>query len=144
MTDSNRLRASAKIEQEEPSRVQRAHKSLPKEAWPLWAGLGKDLSRLSDTDWDMVERAALLANHAHKGQARKSGEPYITHPMEVARSVAQLGLDAEAVCAALDEAPPPRFALVPCMGSVGNPEEPGNPGTQTQTLTQTRALRARW
>lgn len=101
MTDSNRLRASAKIEQEEPSRVQRAHKSLPKEAWPLWAGLGKDLSRLSDTDWDMVERAALLANHAHKGQARKSGEPYITHPMEVARSVAQLGLDAEAVCAAL-------------------------------------------
>lgn len=88
-------------ERAEQARSQRARASLPREAWEAWDGLGKDLARLSEEDWGLVERAAILANEAHGGQARKSGEPYITHPVEVARGVAQLGLDAEAVCAAL-------------------------------------------
>jgi guanosine-3',5'-bis(diphosphate) 3'-pyrophosphohydrolase len=84
-----------------PLRVFEARKHLPAEAWLLWESLGGDLRRLSDKDWQMVERAALFANSAHQGQARKSGEPYITHPIEVARSVAKIGLDVEDVCAAL-------------------------------------------
>ena len=36
----------------------------------------------------------------HEGQFRKSGEPYISHPIAVAEIVATLGLDTDSVCAA--------------------------------------------
>ncbi len=42
-----------------------------------------------------------MANEAHAPQRRKSGEPYITHPIAVARIVASLGVDVETVAAAL-------------------------------------------
>ena len=48
-----------------------------------------------------VYDAFLLAAQAHEGVKRKSGEPYITHPLEVARILAEMHLDADAVCAAL-------------------------------------------
>lgn len=48
-----------------------------------------------------VYEAFLLAARAHQGVPRKSGEPYISHPLEVARILAEMHLDAEAVCAAL-------------------------------------------
>ena len=38
---------------------------------------------------------------AHEGQTRKSGEPYITHPVAVAQELAEMHLDAEAICAAI-------------------------------------------
>ncbi len=37
----------------------------------------------------------------HEGQTRKSGEPYITHPVAVAQELAEMHLDAEAICAAI-------------------------------------------
>ncbi len=37
----------------------------------------------------------------HEGQSRKSGEPYITHPVAVAQELAEMHLDAEAICAAI-------------------------------------------
>jgi RelA/SpoT family (p)ppGpp synthetase len=37
----------------------------------------------------------------HEGQTRKSGEPYITHPVAVAQELAEMHLDSEAVCAAI-------------------------------------------
>jgi GTP pyrophosphokinase len=52
-------------------------------------------------DAEMIVRAAKLASMAHAGQRRRSGEPYVTHPMAVARIVAELGLDAPTVAAAL-------------------------------------------
>jgi guanosine-3',5'-bis(diphosphate) 3'-pyrophosphohydrolase len=52
-------------------------------------------------DPDMIVQAAKLASVAHAGQLRRSGEPYITHPMAVARIVAELGLDAPTIAAAL-------------------------------------------
>lgn len=48
-----------------------------------------------------VKRAYELAERAHQGQSRKSGEPYILHPVEVALIVAELRMDADTVVAAL-------------------------------------------
>ncbi len=50
----------------------------------------------------LVSKAFELANEAHKGMRRKSGEPYIIHPIEVARIAAEeIGLGAKGVIAAL-------------------------------------------
>jgi len=48
-----------------------------------------------------VLRAYEVGAVAHEGQARKSGEPYITHPVAVAGILAELGLDAETIIAAI-------------------------------------------
>ena len=49
-----------------------------------------------------IEKAFLLAKTAHKGIVRKSGEPYIMHPLAVARIVAkEIGLGSTSICAAL-------------------------------------------
>jgi len=49
----------------------------------------------------LVERAYQYAERAHAGQTRKSGEPYITHPLAVAGILAGWQLDAQALAAAL-------------------------------------------
>jgi GTP pyrophosphokinase len=49
----------------------------------------------------LIAQAYELAAAAHEGQSRKSGEPYIHHPLSVARIVADLGLDDVTVAAAL-------------------------------------------
>src|ERR671929_2258074 len=49
----------------------------------------------------LIERAYAIADAAHAGQLRKSGEPFITHPVGVAQIVAGLGLDETTVAAAL-------------------------------------------
>lgn len=48
-----------------------------------------------------IERAYQVAELAHRGQARKSGEPYISHPIAVAQIVAELGLPETVITAAL-------------------------------------------
>ncbi|PID90620.1 MAG: GTP pyrophosphokinase [Bacteroidetes bacterium] len=56
----------------------------------------------SDEELEMVDRAFEFADSAHKGVVRKSGEPYILHPVAVARIATELvPHDAEAICAAL-------------------------------------------
>src|ERR1700733_5103615 len=54
-----------------------------------------------DDDTAMIVEAARTAQVAHEGQFRRSGEPYITHPVAVATIVAELGLDAQTVAGAL-------------------------------------------
>jgi len=53
------------------------------------------------TKSDRIERAYAVAELAHRGQIRKSGEPYITHPIAVAQIVAELGLPESVITAAL-------------------------------------------
>ena len=48
-----------------------------------------------------VRRAYLVSAAAHDGQRRKSGEPYITHPLAVSSLLAELRLDCETLCAAI-------------------------------------------
>ena len=57
---------------------------------------------LSDDDKSLIRKALDLAIDAHKDQFRKSGEPYIFHPISVAKIVAEkIGLDANSIAAAL-------------------------------------------
>ena len=53
------------------------------------------------TDITMIEKAYHIADEAHKGQARKSGEPYIIHPLCVSIILAELELDKETIVAGL-------------------------------------------
>ena len=50
---------------------------------------------------EMIDKAYNMANDAHKGVCRRSGEPYICHPLAVARLVLDLGMDTESIAAAL-------------------------------------------
>ena len=53
------------------------------------------------TDISMIEKAYKVASEAHKDQKRKSGEPYIIHPLCVAIILADLELDKETIVAGL-------------------------------------------
>ncbi|GAA1870309.1 GTP pyrophosphokinase [Actinomadura bangladeshensis] len=52
-------------------------------------------------DLRLIERAYDVAAHYHRNQKRKSGDPYITHPLAVATILAELGMNTETLCAAL-------------------------------------------
>lgn len=56
---------------------------------------------LDSDDIAMLEAAFAFARKAHEGQFRKSGEPFIIHPIEVAIILADLHMDVETLCAAL-------------------------------------------
>lgn len=54
-----------------------------------------------DADLAVLQRAYLLAETSHRGQTRKSGEPYITHPLAVTLILAQLGAETTTLTASL-------------------------------------------
>jgi guanosine-3',5'-bis(diphosphate) 3'-pyrophosphohydrolase len=69
-----------------------------------------------------VREAYFIGAHAHAGQTRKSGEPYITHPVAVATILADLGMDAETIIAAilhdtLEDTPLPRAEIESRFGT---------------------------
>lgn len=55
---------------------------------------------LPNADIDTLRKAWLLAREKHKEQRRQSGEPYVAHPLEVAKIVAQLKMGVPGLCAA--------------------------------------------
>jgi GTP pyrophosphokinase len=71
---------------------------VPDEILPVLAAL--DAQRPGEAR-DVVVAAYEFARDAHAGQTRLSGEPYVTHCVEVARIVSELGLDATSAAAAL-------------------------------------------
>ncbi len=54
-----------------------------------------------DGDAELIRRAGIAAINAHEGQLRRTGEPYVTHPIAVASIAADLGLDEVTLAAAL-------------------------------------------
>jgi GTP diphosphokinase / guanosine-3',5'-bis(diphosphate) 3'-diphosphatase len=77
----------------------RRHSAPPsEEVAPLVAAYREHHPKASTA---LISRAYELAAAAHRGQSRKSGEPYITHPVAVAKIVAQLGLDDITIAGAL-------------------------------------------
>ncbi|MBV5324300.1 MAG: HD domain-containing protein, partial [Rhodospirillaceae bacterium] len=59
------------------------------------------LAYLSADEVGQIEQAYEFSRSAHEGQFRKSGEPYISHPLAVAGILAGWHLDAQTLCAAL-------------------------------------------
>ncbi|MGH3167253.1 MAG: HD domain-containing protein, partial [Trebonia sp.] len=72
-------------------------------------------------DIRIVERAYDVAAYWHREQKRKSGDPYITHPLAVATILAELGMNTETICAALlhDTVEDTPYTLVELRGEFG-------------------------
>ncbi len=56
---------------------------------------------MPDADIDIIERAYIYSAQVHEGQVRLSGEPYLSHPLEVAGILADMKLDPESVAAGI-------------------------------------------
>ena len=54
-----------------------------------------------DGDVDIIDRAYIYSARVHEGQIRLSGEPYLSHPLEVADILADMKLDPESIAAGL-------------------------------------------
>ena len=63
--------------------------------------LKKQKENYPNADTNLIRRAYEYAKENHGDQCRKSGEPYMIHPMHVAYILSELGLDDETLCAAL-------------------------------------------
>jgi GTP pyrophosphokinase len=63
--------------------------------------IGRFLEHHADGDVEVIRRAGAAAIKAHEGQLRRTGEPYVTHPIAVADIAADLGLDETTITAAL-------------------------------------------
>ena len=63
--------------------------------------IGRFLEHHEFGDVELIRRAGLVAINAHEGQLRRTGEPYVTHPIAVAGITADLGMDEQTIAAAL-------------------------------------------
>lgn len=68
---------------------------------PYLTGLREKLDYLPEDQLEQVCNAFLFAEAAHDGQYRRSGDPYITHPLAVANILADMRMDPQSVMAAL-------------------------------------------
>lgn len=59
--------------------------------------IDKVMSYMPDADPDVLRKAYVFSAKVHKGQERLSGEPYLTHPLEVASILAELNIDVPSV-----------------------------------------------
>jgi GTP pyrophosphokinase len=63
--------------------------------------LEKVSSQYSEKDITLLKKAYVFAGRAHEGQVRRSGEPYLSHPLEVANMLADMKLDSVTLAAGL-------------------------------------------
>ncbi len=74
----------------------------PQSLEPLFDGVRAEIEKYFEPDRiDLIHRAFLFGAEAHKDQKRKSGEPYIIHPLAVATIMAEMRFDSETVIAAI-------------------------------------------
>lgn len=84
--------ADMEITAEEQIRIDAAYEEM----------IGQIKSIYTTADREQMDKAYAMANHAHRFQRRKTGEPYMLHPIAVSRICAkELGLGPTAICAAL-------------------------------------------
>ena len=79
------------------------NKILPKEITEMFNDIiDSSYQKISSKEKKIIYESLVIAFNGHDGQMRKSGEPYIYHPLEVARIVAKdIGLDYISVAAAI-------------------------------------------
>ena len=63
--------------------------------------LQKIKENCNNVDTNIIKKAYDLASDAHKNQKRESGEPYVTHPIDVAVILAEMGMDTSTIAAGL-------------------------------------------
>ena len=80
------------------ARLGGAHRTSHHELEPLFRIVRSTHPKV---DLKLIERAYEMAEAKHRGQLRRSGDPYITHPLAVAQILAELGMTAPTLCAAL-------------------------------------------
>jgi GTP diphosphokinase / guanosine-3',5'-bis(diphosphate) 3'-diphosphatase len=78
-----------------------AGRRLPAAGGALQPLVSAHVRQHPNADVPTLERAYAVAEEQHRGQRRKSGEPFITHPLAVAMILANLGLDTTTLAAAL-------------------------------------------
>ncbi|MDO4182004.1 MAG: bifunctional (p)ppGpp synthetase/guanosine-3',5'-bis(diphosphate) 3'-pyrophosphohydrolase [Coriobacteriia bacterium] len=71
----------------------------PQERFEVLRGMAAEY--MDETELDQLQHAFAFADAAHAGQCRKSGEPFVAHPVEVAIILADLHMDADTITAAL-------------------------------------------
>ena len=59
------------------------------------------VARNPGADLDLIRRAYAYAEESHRGQFRRSGDPYLVHPVGVAKIIADLNLDVASICAGI-------------------------------------------
>jgi len=67
----------------------------------IWKKLISSTDYLDETDKALLKRAFEFSEHCHENQKRKSGEPYINHPLRVALTLAEIKSDSPSLIAAL-------------------------------------------
>lgn len=78
-----------------------ASKKDPVSPETLFQDLLRNLAYMKGVNLDVVHKAYQYASHCHRNQQRRSGEPYITHPLAVANILTNLRLDLSSVIAAV-------------------------------------------
>ena len=81
--------------------VESLFKDFPPECLPVRPLCEKILSYFPGADLEPIQRAYLFAHKAHTGQRRKSGHPYISHPIGVSQILADLELDLSTIMVGL-------------------------------------------
>jgi GTP diphosphokinase / guanosine-3',5'-bis(diphosphate) 3'-diphosphatase len=76
-------------------------KAVAEPAVTITSLLGKVVANDPEADEELIARAYGTAHAAHRGQVRKSGEPFVYHPLATADILVDLGLDATTIAAAL-------------------------------------------
>jgi RelA/SpoT family (p)ppGpp synthetase len=79
----------------------KAEKMMNNKLPKLMRQLQDSLNYLGESGQEFVKKAYVFANIAHEEQLRRSGEPYINHPIAVAKTLADLRLDKESIAAGL-------------------------------------------
>ncbi len=79
---------------------------VPSETTELVAGVCDELyqvlaERCGESELATIKKACAFSTVAHEGQMRLSGEPFITHPLQVAMTMAQLGMDCDSIVAGI-------------------------------------------
>ena len=96
------MAVAARDNPDHPSDVPGDYETGSALALAAYGKLEDELAAYLDEDQvDRIHRAFELGDEAHVGQTRKSGEPYITHPLAVATILAEMRLDEQTICAAI-------------------------------------------